>query len=224
MTVKTAAVIVAAGNSTRMGRSKPFLLVGNKPLIAYTLEAFESCDAISQIVLVARGDEIEAMRQIAAEYRITKLTAVVEGGAIRQDSVHNGVAVCTDAEYVAIHDGARPAVTPILIEKAVDAAMKYGACTLAVPSKDTVKIGDAKAMVISTPDRATLWNIQTPQVFEKTLYEYAYQYATENGLELTDDCQLIEAIGKPVKLVKADYTNIKVTTPDDLPMIERILL
>ncbi len=222
MTPSTTAVIVAAGNSTRMGTPKQFIPLNERPLIAYTLAAFEQCAAIGEIVIVAQEEHHSRLRDIAATYGITKLSAIVCGGSTRQQSVRNGVNVC-HADYVAIHDGARPLVTPEIIERVIQGAVQYGAAAAAVHVKDTVKIADENGLVIETPDRATLWNVQTPQIFEKALYERALEHAIAQGLDLTDDCQLIEAIGQPVKLVEGSYTNIKVTTPEDVPFAEELL-
>ncbi len=222
MTPSVTAVIVAAGNSTRMGTPKQFIPLNGRPLIAHTLAAFEQCAAIGEIVTVAQEEHHPRIREIAKTYGITKLSAVVCGGSTRQQSVRNGVDMCT-ADYVAIHDGARPLITPAAIEQVIQEAVCYGAAAAAVRVKDTVKIADENGMILSTPDRAALWNVQTPQIFEKTLYERAFEHAAANGLDLTDDCQLIEAIGRPVKLVEGSYTNIKVTTPEDVPFAEELL-
>lgn len=221
--IKVSAVIVAAGRSTRMGKPKIFIPLGGRPLIAHTLSAFEQCEAVSEIVLVAGEEYHDRLRAIAEKYGINKLSAVVRGGDTRQVSVHCGVAACTDTDYVAIHDGARPLVTPALIEKVVCAAVKHGAAAAAVHTKDTVKIADEQGMVLSTPNRDSLWNVQTPQIFERSLYERAYALATERQLAFTDDCQLIEAVSHPVKLVEGSYANLKVTTPDDIPLAEELL-
>ncbi len=216
------AVIVAAGNSTRMGTPKQFILLNGRPLITYTLAAFEQCSAIDKIVVVAQEEHHALLREMTETYSITKVSAFVRGGATRQQSVRNGVDAC-HADYVAIHDGARPLVTPAIIEQVIHEAVQYGAATAAVRTKDTVKIADENGVVIETPDRTALWNVQTPQIFEKVLYERAWQHATSQGLDVTDDCQLIEALGQPVKLVEASYTNIKVTTPEDVPFAEELL-
>lgn len=222
MTPSVTAVIVAAGSSTRMGTPKQFIPLGGRPLIAHTLAAFEQCTAIGEIVVVAQEDHHARLREIAETYGITKLSAIVYGGSTRQQSVRRGVDVC-HADYVAIHDGARPLVTPAIIERVIQGAVQYGAATAAVHTKDTVKIADENGMVIETPDRTALWNVQTPQIFEKALYERAFEYAAAQGLDLTDDCQLIEAIGEPVKLVEGSNTNIKITTPEDVPFAEELL-
>ncbi len=223
MTSFVTAVIVAAGNSTRMGTPKQFLSLGGRPLIAHTLAAFEQCEAIGEIVVVARAEDHARVREIAAQYGITKLTAVAEGGNTRQQSVQRGVALCRDASYVAIHDGARPLVTPAVIERVVQAAVQYGAATAAVRTKDTVKLADENGMVTTTLNRDAVWNVQTPQIFKRELYERALSHAVRQGLDATDDCRLIEAMGHPVKLVEGSYRNIKVTTPDDVPFAEELL-
>lgn len=222
MTPSVTAVIVAAGSSTRMGTPKQFISLNGRPLIAHTLAAFQQCTAIGEIVVVAQKEHHTKLRTIARTYDITKLSAIVVGGNTRQESVRNGVDEC-NADYVAIHDGARPLVTPDIIERVVEAAVQHGAATAAVRTKDTIKVADQNGIVITTPDRTTLWNVQTPQIFFKDLYEHAWQHAIETRLDFTDDCQMIEAIGQPVKLVEGCYTNIKVTTPEDVPFAEELL-
>ncbi len=222
MNPSVTAVIVAAGSSTRMGTLKQFIPLNGRPLIAHTLAAFEQCAAIDTIVVVAQEEHHTRLREIAETCGITKFSAIVCGGSTRQQSVRNGVNACR-TDYVAIHDGARPLVTPAIIERVIQGAVQYGAATAAVRTKDTVKIADENGVVIETPDRAALWNVQTPQIFEKALYERAWQHATAQDLDVTDDCQLVEAIGGPVKLVEGSYTNIKVTTPEDVPFAEELL-
>ena len=222
MKPSVSAVIVAAGNSTRMGTPKQFLPLCGRPLIAYTLAAFESCAAIGEIVVVARHEDRARLQELASAYGITKLSAIVCGGDTRQQSVKNGVDACS-AAFVAIHDGARPLITPDLIEQVVQAAVQYGAAAAAVRTKDTVKIADENGMIMSTPDRATVWNVQTPQIFERTVFERAWENAAQHGLSVTDDCQLAEAIGQSVKLVEGSYRNIKVTTPEDVAIAEEWL-
>lgn len=217
------AIIVAAGRSTRMGESKQFIMLGGRPLIAHTLAAFESCQAIDSIVVVAQPTDRERIKTIAAQYGIHKLTAVVEGGETRQQSVHNGALACGNADYIAIHDGARPLITPDVIERVLTAAMEHGVAAAAVHTTDTVKVADESGMVLATPDRSTLWNMQTPQIFSYAVYERAWEHARQIGLDATDDCQLAEAIGHPVKLVESSYANIKVTTPKDVLSAEGLL-
>ncbi|MBR2406835.1 MAG: 2-C-methyl-D-erythritol 4-phosphate cytidylyltransferase [Clostridia bacterium] len=216
-----AAIVVAAGNSTRMGTNKQLLMLGDRPVIAHTLTAFQNTPAVSEIVLVTRAEDIEALRALAVQYGISKVTAVVAGGVERQDSVANGVAACSNtAAYFAIHDGARPLATPELITAVIDAAIQHGAAAAAVRVKDTVKVADKNGFIVDTPDRATLWNVQTPQVFERSLYITALESARVNGLSVTDDCRLAEAAGYPVLLVEGSYANLKITTPEDIRIAE----
>ncbi len=215
------AVIVAAGTSTRMGQPKLLMTLGDRPVIAHTLAAFQACPLVDEIVLVSRAGDQAVLRDIAAQYRITKVSAVVPGGAERQESVANGVAACCDtAAYVAIHDGARPLITPSLIASVIQAAWRDGAAAAAVPVKDTVKVVDSEGFVQSTPDRSCLWNVQTPQIFRREWYEQALQAAQQSGLHATDDCALLEAAGYPVRLVAGSYANLKITTPEDIRIAE----
>ena len=222
MKPSVSAVIVAAGNSTRMGVPKQFISLCGRPLLAHTLQSFELCDDIDEIVLVARAEDHPRLQELVAHNGFTKISSIVCGGDTRQQSVHNGVSACR-ADFVAIHDGARPLATPELIERVMQAAMQYGAAAAAVRTKDTVKIADANDMIVETPDRATVWNVQTPQIFKRDLFERAWENAEKSGLIVTDDCQLAEAIGHAVKLVEGSYQNIKVTTPEDVAIAEEWL-
>ena len=219
--MKTAAILVAAGSSARMksgGASKTMMEIGGEPVLSRTLRAFENAACISKIVIVARGCEVDAIHKASAF--VTKPLAVSEGGKGRQDSVSNGAALCGDAEYIAVHDAARPFITPEEIETVCADAEKYGAATLAVPVKDTIKVAAADGTVCATPERSTLRAIQTPQVFRLSLYKEALCLAKNAGKQYTDDCQLIEAAGGKVYLTPGDYKNIKITTPEDLLVAE----
>lgn len=215
------AVIVAAGNSTRMGQPKLLIPLGDRPVIAHTLAAFQACPIVSEIVLATRTEDVSLMREIAARYGVDKLTAVVCGGADRQESVANGIAACrNEAEYLAVHDGARPLITVECIRAVAEAARRDGAAAAAVPVKDTVKIAGADGWVQSTPDRNLLWSVQTPQIFRREWYDRAVLAAETAGLRATDDCGLLEAAGYPVRLVRGEYTNLKITTPEDIHTAE----
>ena len=220
--VTVEAVIVAAGSSTRMGVPKQFILLDGKPVILHTLTAFERCNVIKSIVVVAREQDRARLWELAKTAGIRKLKEIVCGGNTRQQSVYNGVSVCK-ADYIAIHDGARPFITPQTIEKVVQAAVEHGAATAAARTKDTIKIADAQGMVVSTPERASLWNVQTPQIFKRDIYERAWENSQQLKLDVTDDCQLIEALSLPVKLVESPYTNMKITTPEDVLFAEGLL-
>lgn len=222
---KVSAVILAAGSSNRMGVPKQFLSLHGVPLLAYSLLAFQECDAVHEIVVVARHEDIERVQNIAQAQNITKLTQVVVGGNSRQESAKCGMQVCNSmSEYVAIHDGARPLITPQIIERVIVSAKEYGAAAAAVPTKDTIKQVDQNGFVVNTPARETLWNMQTPQIFEYELYQKAMTYCEENNVEVTDDCQMVEQLGHAVKLVEGSYSNIKITTPEDIKTAERWLL
>lgn len=219
--MKTAAILVAAGSSARMksgGASKTMMEIGGEPVLSRTLRAFENAACISKIVIVARARDFDAIQKASAF--VTKPLTITEGGKERQDSVSNGAALCGDAEYIAVHDAARPFITPEEIEAVCADAEKYGAATLAVPVKDTIKVAAADGTVCATPERSTLRAIQTPQVFRLSLYKEALCLAKNAGKQYTDDCQLIEAAGGKVYLTPGDYKNIKITTPEDLLVAE----
>lgn len=219
--MKTAAILVAAGSSARMksgGASKTMMEIGGEPVLSRTLRAFENAACISKIVIVARACDFDAIQKSSAF--VTKPLTITEGGKERQDSVSNGAALCGDAEYIAVHDAARPFITPEEIETVCADAEKYGAATLAVPVKDTIKVAAADGTACATPERSTLRAIQTPQVFRLSLYKEALCLAKNAGKQYTDDCQLIEAAGGKVYLTPGDYKNIKITTPEDLLVAE----
>ena len=221
--MKTAAILVAAGSSARMksgGASKTMMEIGGEPVLSRTLRAFENAACISKIVIVARARDFDAIQKSSAF--VTKPLTITEGGKERQDSVSNGAALCGDAEYIAVHDAARPFITPEEIETVCADAEKYGAATLAVPVKDTIKVAAADGTVCATPERSTLRAIQTPQVFRLSLYKEALCLAKNAGKQYTDDCQLIEAAGGKVYLTPGDYKNIKITTPEDLLVAEAV--
>lgn len=219
--MKTAAILVAAGSSARMksgGASKTMMEIGGEPVLSRTLRAFENAACISKIVIVALACDFDAIQKASAF--VSKPLTITEGGKERQDSVSNGAALCGDAEYIAVHDAARPFITPEEIETVCADAEKYGAATLAVPVKDTIKVAAADGTVCATPERSTLRAIQTPQVFRLSLYKEALCLAKNAGKQYTDDCQLIEAAGGKVYLTPGDYKNIKITTPEDLLVAE----
>lgn len=213
------AVIVAAGSGTRMGGvSKPFLSLEGRPLLAWVLDAFEQCALVDEILLVVREAELERAQSLASGR--PKFAGALPGGQTRQLSVRAGVRAAA-GEYVAVHDGARPLVSPACIEKTVRAAFACGAAAAAVHVKDTIKVADADGNVQSTPERASLWAVQTPQVFEKALLLRAFTAAA--GVDYTDDCQLIEAAGGTVRLVEGNYSNLKITTPEDMDVARALL-
>ncbi len=224
MAPATAAIIVAAGDSTRMdkGVSKQLLSVGGIPVLARTLLAFERSGYIDEIIAVTREQDLEAVTAMAERYGIKKPFKVVLGGSSRAESAANGFAAIGDKiKYVAIHDGARCLVTPAMIKKVLRSAYLHKAATAACPVTDTVKIATKHGFIASTTDRSRVFLAQTPQVFHADLYRAALAHS--KGLELTDDNQLIENIGVPVKLVNTGTENIKITRPEDLEKAEMIL-
>ena len=220
------AIIVAAGQSRRMGgdTSKQFILIDGVPVIVRTLKAFEIAERIREVVIAARQEDIPQMYALIQDYEITKVKQIITGGETRQESVFRAIAqVDENADFLAIHDGARPLIRPQEIDLAVSAAVEHGAAALGVPVKDTVKQVDADGKIVDAPERSTLWAVQTPQVFSRALYLRAAEQAGEAAAQLTDDCQLIERTGAPVYLVRGAYANLKITTPEDVFAAEGIL-
>ena len=216
------AVIVAAGTASRMGGiDKVMAQLGGEPMIVRTVRAFQNCGAISEIVIVTREDLILHITSLCSPFG--KVRAVVAGGASRQESVALGMnALSKKVRLVAIQDGARPLITDAVIDRTVRAAHSYGAAAPAVPVKDTIKVVQG-GVVISTPDRATLQAVQTPQVFDFDLLRGALKKAEQDGAAVTDDCSAVERMGMSVKIVEGDERNIKVTTPMDLKIAEMLL-
>ncbi|MFC0212846.1 2-C-methyl-D-erythritol 4-phosphate cytidylyltransferase [Paenibacillus chartarius] len=211
-------VIVAAGKGTRMGtaESKQYLPLQGKPILIHTLETFERMTEASEIVLVVGAHDVERCRTAAASGGLTKVR-VVAGGAERQHSVLAGLkALSPGIEWVLVHDGVRPFVKPEHVLACWQEAMRSGAAVLAVPVKDTIKVVDDSGIIRDTPERRTLWAIQTPQAFRRPLLTEAHEAALRDGVLGTDDAMLVERLGAKVRVVEADYTNIKITTPDDL--------
>lgn len=216
------AVIVAAGSASRMGGvDKIMANLKGVPVIAWTAGKFQDCDAISEIVIVTREDLILPVS--SACRGMAKVTAVVAGGKSRQESVHLGLNALSDkVRLAAVHDGARPLVTWQVIDRAVRAANTYGAAAPAIPVKDTVKVVQG-GIVKQTPDRAGLYAVQTPQVFDVDLLRGALKKAELEDARLTDDCSAVERMGMSVKIVEGDERNIKITTPVDLKIAEMLL-
>lgn len=225
-----AAVIVAGGTGERSGLSsgKQLAKVAGMPVLAHTLQAFIACDAVDTIVVVVHPEriaeyELEAIAPIAS----AKVLAVVGGGETRQHSVANGLAgVPADAAFVAVHDGARPLIAPALIASvfaALAADDTLAGLVVGHPSYDTLKQVDAGGRILGTPDREGLWAAQTPQVFRADALREAYDRALAEGFAGTDDASLVERLGKPVAMYPGPRDNLKVTVPEDLLIIERLL-
>lgn len=223
---KTSAVIAAAGRGKRMGldMNKQYVEVLGQPILAMTIQRFENCSHIDEIVIVANENEIEYCKEsIVDKFGFKKVKAVIPGGETRQQSVFRGLSqVSEDCGIVLIHDGARPFILEESIMACINAAAEYGSGCAAVPVKDTVKLADADGFVDRTIDRSGLWQIQTPQAFEFGLIMDAHRRALSEGFDGTDDAMLVEKLGGKVKLVMSDYYNIKITTREDLIFAEAI--
>ena len=232
---KTAAIIVAAGRGSRMGTKiqKQYLKLLGKPILAYTLEAFEKSETDEIILVVGEGEEDYVTREIIRPYGISRVTRVVAGGKERYESVWNGLQAVKEGIFpeeknecfVLIHDGARAFITPEQINFCIGQVREHRACVMGMPVKDTIKVVDSQEYTVSTPDRSTLWQMQTPQCFELTEISSAYRKMFQSGAEkVTDDAMVMESFGeRPVKMIRGSYDNIKVTTPEDLILGEAIL-
>lgn len=215
------AVILAAGNGTRMKTkdSKLLLKINGKTVLERSVNAFLNISDVDEVIVVAREKDIPAFSDILTDGRVS----FVIGGDTRQQSVMNAVDVIDDCDLIIIHDGARPLIKREDIENTIRAAKENKAAAVGVFVKDTVKVVDKDGFVVSTPDRSTLFAVQTPQIFDFELYKNAVDAAREKGLDFTDDCQLIESFNQKVKTVVGSYSNIKITTPDDIPLAENLL-
>lgn len=215
------AIILAAGNSTRMKSkmSKLLLEISGKTVIERSVNAFLGVSDIDEIIVVAREQDIEEFDSLLLDERIS----FVIGGETRQQSVMNAVESIEQADLIVVHDGARPLIKTEDIENTIRIAYEHKAAAVGVFVKDTIKVVDKDGFVESTPDRATLFAVQTPQIFDFELYKAAMKKAIEQGKDFTDDCQLIEFFGQRVKTVVGSYSNIKITTPDDIPLAENLL-
>ncbi|MEE9201671.1 MAG: 2-C-methyl-D-erythritol 4-phosphate cytidylyltransferase [Dehalococcoidia bacterium] len=210
--------MVAAGRSQRLGRDKLLVSLVDRPLLSWSLSALEASPSLSQVVLVVNGDNMEAARRLAD--RFPKVKRLCLGEESRQGSVAAGLAEAVGWEWVVVHDGARPCLTPDLVETGLVAARETGAAIAAVPAVDTVKIVDEGGTVEATPPRSRLWLAQTPQVFRRDILAHAHRHPSP---EATDDASLVEALGYQVKVYTGSYDNIKVTTEEDLVTAEAIL-
>lgn len=215
------AVILGAGSGTRMKseKNKMLLDICGKTVIERSVETFLNLSDVDEIIVTVREQDVDEFSKLLTDERIS----FVIGGSTRQQSVKNAIETIDDAELVIIHDGARPLVHEEDIDSTIKAAYEFGSAALAVPVKDTVKVVDKNGFVISTPDRSTLFAVQTPQIFKFDLYKSALEKATADGREFTDDCQLLEYVEQKVKMVVGSYENIKITTPEDIAVAEGIL-
>jgi len=223
---KCTVVIAAAGSGRRMGTSihKQFLNIKNKPVLYYTVNAFEKNEKVDSIIIVTGKEDIDNCKDIVLSYSFKKVENIVEGGSERQFSVYNALkSLDEDTDIVLIHDGARPFIMQEDINKVISSVKEYETGIMAVRSKDTIKVADECGFVKETPDRNLLWNIQTPQGFKLNIIKEAYERAEKEGFLGTDDSSLVERMGIKVRLVEGHYTNIKITTKDDIMVAESIL-
>lgn len=220
------AVIVAAGNSTRMGEgiNKQMVMLGSMPVLAHSIRAFERCVSVNEIIVVTKSENIMDVGAMAEEFELSKVRCVVAGGATRQESVAKGIEACDEkAQYYIIHDGARPFVSEEVVASVIESALIHGAAAAAVPVKDTVKRVNPDMKIEETVDRSNLYLVQTPQMFRADTYRMSLKQAIHMGLDLTDDCQLFERSGHPVYLCRGDYSNIKITTPEDIAIARALM-
>lgn len=218
------AVIVAAGSASRMqGIDKVMESLDGEPMLVRTARVFACCDEIAEIVIITRRDLMERVSSLCFKAGLNKVRIVAAGGESRAESVRIGLGLLSsDVRYAAVHDGARPLVTRPLILRVLQKARRTNAAAPAIPVKDTIKV--AKDGVIeSTPDRSTLFAVQTPQIFDKDLLIAAMEHAKQKNIPLTDECSAVEALGKKVYLVEGSEENIKITTPGDLTIARAIL-
>jgi len=216
------AIIVAAGSSERMGFDKLFALVSGKPVIAHTIAAFENTKCVDEIILVGRADSLRELQKLIGQP--TKVKQIVAGGAERNDSVRAGLEhVDSKSDYVAVHDAARPMITPEKITCVFEAARANAAASLAEPINDTLKRADTDLAVKESVDRSGIYGMQTPQVFERKLLEEAYELVAKKKISVTDEVSAVELLGRKIVLVPNYDFNFKVTYPRDLPLAEFVL-
>lgn len=218
------AIIACAGGFTRMnGVNKQLYELRGVPVAARSMLAFQQLDEVTEIIVSARKCDIDLFYGMAEKYGITKLKEVISGGETRQESVFKAYSrVSKETRFVAVHDGARPLVSPENIRRCIKDASVFGGAALGVPVKDTIKVVDG-GLIVDTPDRRRLYITQTPQIFRKDVYVRGINFANDHELDFTDDCQLAEAVGVKVYMSSSDYSNIKITTAEDIAVAEIIL-
>lgn len=217
---KIAAIVLAAGAGKRMNSAvhKQYMLLEGKPVLYYALKAFEESEVTEIILVVGAGEEEYCRTEIIEKYGIGKVGAVVQGGRERYHSVYAGLNAAQGADYVLIHDGARPLVTADIIKRSIECVRTGQSCVVGMPVKDTIKILDNDGFAKETPDRRTLWQMQTPQTFPYQVIRAAYEkIIAEDDSTVTDDAMVLEkAAGQRVKVIEGGYQNLKITTPEDL--------
>lgn len=231
--MKTCAIVLAAGQGKRMKSkvAKQYLLIKDKPILFYSLSAFEKSDIDDVILVTGEGEEEYCQKEIVERYGLKKVKKIVSGGKERYHSVANGLNACDACEIVLIHDGARPFLGADVIRRACEAAKEHKAAVVGMPVKDTIKILSDEGYIASTPNRNYVWSVQTPQAFEYSLIKKAYNMLLQEedeligkGINITDDAMVVEYFTKTkVKMVEGSYKNIKITTPEDLQISNNFL-
>ncbi len=218
------AIIVAAGDSRRMGFDKLFATIVGRPVIAHTIGAFERAGSVGEIIVIGREDRLDEIKAIVRDENFKKVRSIVPGGKHRQDSVRAGLDhLAAGAKYVAVHDAARPLITPEQIECVLEQCRMHAAASLAEPISDTLKYADSEFFVTGPVDRHQLYAMQTPQVFERTLIEDAYRAVYAENVSVTDEVSAVERLGRKVILVPNNDLNFKITYPRDLNLAEFVL-
>lgn len=227
MKAKVTAIVLAAGKGSRMNSDVPkqYLTLLGKPVLFYSLQAFEESNVDEIILVTGKGEQEYCKKEIVDKYQLNKVAHIVEGGAQRYHSVYHGLLAAKDTAYVLIHDGARPLIKPEVINTAMETVKETGACVVGMPVKDTIQIVDEDGNVDFTPDRSSTWMAQTPQCFRFELALSSYNKAMENeDTSITDDAMVIRKYGESrVAMVEGGYENIKVTTPEDIFVAECFL-
>lgn len=227
MAKKVTAIVLAAGKGSRMNSDIPkqYLSLLGKPVLFYSLQAFEKSNADEIILVTGSGEQEYCQKEIIEKYHLNKVVHIVEGGTERYHSVHRGLLAAKESDYVLIHDGARPLISTAVINAAIDKVKENGACVVGMPVKDTIQIVDGECMICSTPERKYTWLAQTPQCFAFELALSSYNKAIEsNDNTLTDDAMVVRRYGNAsVSMLQGGYENIKVTTPEDISMAECFL-
>lgn len=227
MNSRIAVIIPAAGQGKRMGTSvkKPYLKLGDKPVLSHTIERFEQNSVVDDIFVIVDASDFKTCKvSVLDPYRYKKVRELISGGETRQRSVFNGLCALTnDVDYVIVHDGVRPFINDEIISRCLEATDEWGAAVSAVPVKETIKVANENLFIADTPNRQLLWRVQTPQVFRASLIVEAHKKAIEDISDSPDDATLVERLGSPVKLVMGSYQNVKLTTPEDLLTAETII-
>lgn len=228
--MKNTAIVLAGGRGSRMKTQVPkqYLQINGKPVLYYSLDVFQRCRRIDEIILVCSREDVEKCRKdIVEQYGFSKVKRIVPGGSERYYSVYEGLKAAEECGYILIHDGARPFIDETTINRILDVLPECRACVVGVPVKDTIKLSDEKGFVAQTLPREKLWSIQTPQSFEYPLIRKAYDELLGQEplkIKITDDAMVVEYVtGIPVKLVEGSYENMKITTPEDMLLAEMIL-